>query len=336
MDPGVGAAGTDEIDGGAEVVERPRVHVARLEADDERPVAGRQALGKAVEEEAALTVGVGDDGPGAAKAQVLERGADRRVGLRSHQDVDRRRARQPVGLHVPAPVGEHPVARRREAGDVGHLAARREPEAGPVREPEEVDQPGAHHLLDDRCRRPRDVDARVLVPGAGQPVGGERGRQRSPDHEPEVARPRHADDAGLRLPGEVLQDRRWRPRRPPATGRRDPRAAPPGWRTRAPGARPASPGSRRRCPPCGEGGPRCRRWTETAPDRDASPLLSCGFESREHRATGPACRVVTRSEDASAGTMVAPRPGRPRWHTRPSCSSAPWTPRASSSRTSGT
>ena len=44
---------------------------------------------------------------------------------------------------------------------------------------------------DDRCRRAGDEEPGVLVPGRGQPVRGERRRQRPADHEPEVARTGH-------------------------------------------------------------------------------------------------------------------------------------------------
>ena len=114
------------------------------------------ALGEAVEPQPSLVVGVDDECTRARpEAEVLERRADRRVRLGADDDVDRRRPGQAVVLDVPAPVGEHPVARRRQTGDVRHLAARRQPEARSRREPEEVDQPRADHLLDDRCRRPR-------------------------------------------------------------------------------------------------------------------------------------------------------------------------------------
>ena len=72
--------------------------------------------------------------------------------------------------------------------------------------PQQVGEPLAGDLLRDRRRRAGDVQARVLVPGRGQPVGGEGRRDGAADDEAEVAR---AGDRDRRLAphrGEVGDD----------------------------------------------------------------------------------------------------------------------------------
>ena len=73
---------------------------------------------------------------------------------------------------------------------------------------EQVDQPGAGRLLGDRGGRADDVQAGVLVPGAGQPVRGEGRRHAAADHEPEVARPGAPDEPALGVRRELVHDGR--------------------------------------------------------------------------------------------------------------------------------
>ncbi len=97
------------------------------------------------------------------------------------------------------------------------------PTLTPAGQPEQVRQPGARHLLGHRGRRPDDVQARVLVPGRGQPVGRQRRRHAPADDEPEVPRPGARDETALRVRRQRLDDRhrvgalvRQRPAEPPA------------------------------------------------------------------------------------------------------------------------
>src|SRR6185369_16476015 len=60
--------------------------------------------------------------------------------------------------------------------------------------------------LGDRRRRPDRIEPGVVVPGAGQPVGRERARQRPSDHEPEVARPGARDQPRIRDRCQVVDD----------------------------------------------------------------------------------------------------------------------------------
>ena len=93
-----------------------------------------------------------------------------------------RRAAQSIARHVPAPALQHRVARRREAGEVRHLAAGRERERRLARQVEQLLDPRPGHFLHHRRRRCHRKQARVPVPRGRQPVGGERRVERPADH----------------------------------------------------------------------------------------------------------------------------------------------------------
>ena len=113
---------------------------------------------------------------------------------------------RPFRLDVPAGVLEDGVARRRQAREVRHLTARDQAVAGAGRQAEQVDEPRADGLLDDGRGRTGRIQPRVLVPRRGEPVGRDRGRDAAADDVAEVARPGHRDDAGVRVPGQPLDD----------------------------------------------------------------------------------------------------------------------------------
>ena len=119
----------------------------------------------------------------------VRRGAD--------DEVHRRRAGQAVFLDVPSGAAQHAVTRRGQRGEVGHLSAGDEADAGRARQVEELEQPFAGDVLDDRGRGRGGVDAGVLIPGAGQPVGRERDRKTAADDEAEVARTGAGDEAAV-------------------------------------------------------------------------------------------------------------------------------------------
>ena len=100
----------------------------------------------------------------------------------------------------------------------GHEAERRVP-----RQPEQLDQPRAGDLLDDGGGRASDVEAGVLIPCRGQPVGRDRHRHRAADHETEVAAARLRDEPGIGGRGQLLDHLR-RGRRPLGQRRGEARA----------------------------------------------------------------------------------------------------------------
>ena len=131
----------------------------------------------------------------AAQTQHLERSVDRDVRSAMSHDRDRRGALQPQSLHVPAGLREDPVASRRKGREVGHRGAGHEADARAARQIQQLDEPGTGDLLRDRGRRRHDVQASVLIPGAGQPVRAEGRRQAAPDDKAEVAWAGAADQA---------------------------------------------------------------------------------------------------------------------------------------------
>ena len=217
-----------------------------------------------------------------AEAEVAQRQVDGGVPVLA--DAARGPGEPPVRpspVEVPAGPGEHLLPAGGQAGEVGHRGAGDEPDVGVGRQAEQVEQPGRR-----RPPRRRSVPGcgvphpGVLVPGADQPVGGQRGRQRAADHPAEEPAGRHRHQAGLDVPGQQVDHvgRVGRPVRagPPRRGHDlvggDPAAAP-----RGPGRRPASPG---RAPPRGRGP--CRTGQVA---RSRAPL--CRRPSRERRDPGP-------------------------------------------------
>ena len=114
-----------------------------------------------------------------------------------------RRPDQPVALDVVPHGGQHAMARRGEAGDVGHLATGDECERRALRQPEQRRQPASRDLLDGGRRGRRVGQARVLIPGGSEPVGGDRGRVGAAHHEAEEARRVDRGEPRLRLGGEL-------------------------------------------------------------------------------------------------------------------------------------
>ena len=120
---------------------------------------------------------------------------------------NRRSALKTPRFHVPARIAQDRVPCRRQAREVRHLAARDNPHAAIGRQAQQVAHPAGSDLVRDRQRRRRLVDARVLVPRRRQPVGRDRHRQRTPDHEPEVARTGGSHQPRLDVARQVLDHR---------------------------------------------------------------------------------------------------------------------------------
>ena len=106
-----------------------------------------------------------------ADAEVAKRPVDGDVAFLADENVDpgARPAVRRGGDSSP-PELEHVLARSRERGHVRHLAAGDEAGGHPVRQAEQLAQPFECDLLDDAGARCRPDQARVLVPGRGEPV----------------------------------------------------------------------------------------------------------------------------------------------------------------------
>ena len=130
--------------------------------------------------------GHGDDAvtAEAQQAEGLEKGG---VGLGPGHDCHRRRAGETPALHVPAGLFQDGVAGGGEACEVGHGGAGDERPAAIGGQTEEIEEPLDHALLHGGRDGRADAGNAVLVPGPGQPVGGQRGGKRAPGDEAEIA-----------------------------------------------------------------------------------------------------------------------------------------------------
>src|SRR5215469_9297648 len=104
------------------------------------------------------------------------------MAIAAGKDGDRRRSRETAIFDDPSGACEHRVARRGEAGYMGHLASGDEGEAGALWDAEEILQPRAGNLFSERGGGATGVDTGILVPGGGEPIGCECGRNGAADH----------------------------------------------------------------------------------------------------------------------------------------------------------
>jgi hypothetical protein len=185
-----------EVDDRADRVDGTGVDVARLSAHDHRPALRGQCAAQRVHPHSALVVGLDHDDRVGAEAEEPERPVDGVVPVGAREDAERWRAGETAFLDVPAGAAQHLVPGGGERGEVGHLRAGDEPDGRVPRQAEEVEQPAAGDLLDRGGGRAHRVEAGVLVPGGGEPVGGERGGRDAADHETEVPAAAGGDQSG--------------------------------------------------------------------------------------------------------------------------------------------
>jgi hypothetical protein len=168
------AHGCRDLDDLLEIVERARVDLSRLRADDRGD--GRvQRRGELLRPHAPRAVGGHHHLLGGADPEQAERARDRHVPSASDDDAKGWRAREAAVRQVPAGPAVDGVPRRREAGDMGHLASRDEGERGVRGEPKELEHPTSGDHLEGRRRGCRLGEGGVLVPGRDEPVARERG-----------------------------------------------------------------------------------------------------------------------------------------------------------------
>ena len=131
------------------------------------------------------------------EAEQPQRPVDGHVPLLADDHADGRRPGEAVAVHIPADPVEHVEARRGKPRHVRHLGARDEADGRLAGQPEQLDEPFPGHLLDHRRRRAAGVEAGVLVPGGGEPVGRQGRGNGAADHEAEVAAASRRDDTRL-------------------------------------------------------------------------------------------------------------------------------------------
>ena len=188
----------DRVDGAG-------VDVADLRAHDRRAVVERlvECTGERVHPHPPLGVGGDRLDRRGADAEEAQRPVDGAVPLLAREHADPRGTPQPRRAHVPSGPAEHGVQRGRQPGEVGHLRAGHEPDRRVRWQAEQVGRPGARDLLDHGRGGPEDVQARVLVPRGGQPVGGQRRGRRTSDDEAEEPAAARRDHPGPGRRGQV-------------------------------------------------------------------------------------------------------------------------------------
>ena len=190
-----------------EVVERARVDVARLRADDRRDAPVDRG-GKTLGLHPPLAVRAQHDLLLGADPEQAERAHDRHVACAAHDDAQRRRARESLSRKIPAGAAVDGVPRGRETRDVGHLTPGDERKRGMGGKPEQLEQPPAGDDLERRRRRRRLGETGVLVPRGDEPVARERRRQGTTCDEAEPSARADRHDARLRDRRELLDDHR--------------------------------------------------------------------------------------------------------------------------------
>ena len=83
-----------------------------------------------------------------------------------------------------------------QAGEVRHGRAGHESDAGRERQSKDVARPCERDIFEDRGDGRHHSKAGVLVPGGRQPVGGQRGGQRTTNDEAEIAAAGAGDGGG--------------------------------------------------------------------------------------------------------------------------------------------
>ncbi len=126
--------------------------------------------------------------PRPKQADGLEQGG---VGLLADDHRDRGSPEQALGLHVPAGLPQHRAPGRGQRGEVGHGRPGHEGAGAGRRQTQQLQDPAQADGLQQGGARGHVVKGAVLVPGARQPVGRQRGRQRSADDEAEEPRSGH-------------------------------------------------------------------------------------------------------------------------------------------------
>ncbi len=190
-----------------EGIEGAAVHVARLEHHDRGPLRlPVQRIPQRVRRELPGGIARQDDDVGDPDAEELCRAGGGAVHFIRGEEPDPGCAGQAFAVDVPSGSRKHRMPRRGQAGDVGHLAAGHQRKRGRRGEAEHVLEPGAADLFDHGGRGTTGVEAGVLVPGCGEPIGSEGGGEAGPDHPAVEAAPGAAQEAAGGAAGQLVDD----------------------------------------------------------------------------------------------------------------------------------
>ena len=153
VDVAPGAVSPAELQNRIDRVEGAGVDLAGLDTDDRRAVVLSERRLELRGQHAALVVGRHTPNALGTETEHATRDSDRHMGLFTCDHAQGRSALQAVGLHIPPRLAQDGESRRREAGEVGHLATRDETHAAAGRETQHVANPGSGHFLGDgKCR----------------------------------------------------------------------------------------------------------------------------------------------------------------------------------------
>ena len=145
----------------------------------------------------ALLVGRHPDHLIRSEPEQPQRAEHRDVHFGADDHAHPRSVLETVRFDVPAGAPQQLVARGCQGGEIGHVAAGDEPDAGVSGKTEEVEQPSRRDFFHDGRRRRHHEQRRRLIPRGRQPFGGHRRRQGAAGDEPEISRSGCGDQAGL-------------------------------------------------------------------------------------------------------------------------------------------
>ena len=118
------------------------------------------------------------------------------MDFHSDHHSDGRRTEETVGLDIPPGLPEHGVPGGGERAEVRHRGAGHERARAAGRQAQGLQQPAQGDLFEKGRAGGRAIEHGILVPGAGEPVGGERDGQGAADDESEEPRAGHAHGGG--------------------------------------------------------------------------------------------------------------------------------------------
>ena len=173
-------------------IEGPGVDVARLHADDGVFVEHRQVIGS----HPTLAVRWNGNHARAAEAQHRQRLQDRDVNFFADYNANRWSLKHSIFFNIPADTLQQSRARRSQAREVRHGGAGDEADSTARGQSEQIQSPLAYDVFDFRRDWRHHLHRRILVPGARQPVRGQRRRESAANDKSKVAAAGGCDRCG--------------------------------------------------------------------------------------------------------------------------------------------
>src|SRR5580700_5024013 len=169
-------------DGGGRI-ESAAIHIPSLDTNDGAIVERRQFF----RAHSTLVVGGNGGDTGFSEAHHGQSFQEGNVHFFADNHLDLRRAKQATVFHVPSRAGQQGMASGGESGEIGHGGARYESAAGLSGQAKQVAQPVEGDVLESGGGGRHHAERAILVPGYGEPGGGQGRRQRASNDKTEVA-----------------------------------------------------------------------------------------------------------------------------------------------------